>query len=244
MLDKDIDRLFQERFEALEMAPENLVWDKISKKLDESQSKKQMNPAIWKAAASILVFLSAALWFYRPQEVIKLHGKSDANLARIESTEPIILTAESVSKVDQIAEITVRKYRSKKRSPNEHTHSKHAEVFLSSQKVESATKGSTNYRPGSNEVIEPVQIETIYASVPENTNQVVMTTKLDFAESQLLESESPKIKIRSIGSLVNFVIAKVDHREDKIIEFKDNDEGSEVSGINLGVLKFKSRNKH
>ena len=71
----------------------------------------------------------------------------------------------------------------------------------------------------------------------------MVATKLDFAESQLIESEAPKIKIRSIGSLVNFVIAKVDHREDKIIEFEDNDEGSEVSGINLGVLKFKSRKK-
>jgi len=40
---------------------------------------------------------------------------------------------------------------------------------------------------------------------------------------------------------VNFVIAQVDKREDKLIEFTESDEGTEVSGINLGLLKIKSK---
>jgi hypothetical protein len=61
-------------------------------------------------------------------------------------------------------------------------------------------------------------------------------------ESDIEENElRGQKKIRSIGSLVNFVIAKVDKREDKLIEFKDSDEGSEVSGINLGLVKIKSK---
>lgn len=244
MLDKDIDKLFQERFEALEMAPADLVWDEISEKLDESRSKKRLNPAIWKAAASCLIFLSAALWFYRPQEVIKLHGKNKESSSTIESSTPTVSSINPNLKANQVAKNQVKKFQSKKQSSIERNHTKHAETFISSQKIESAGQRSGDIRSSSIDVIEPVQIETIYASTPENIRGVVMTNKLDFAESQLIESESPKIKIRSIGSLVNFVIAKVDHREDKIIEFKDNDEGSEVSGINLGVLRFKSKNKH
>lgn len=241
MLDKDIDKLFQERFEALEMVPTNLVWDKISENLKENKSKVRMNSMLWKVAASVLIFLSAAFWFYRPQEVIKLHGRSEESVARIESSEPFTTSKESAIQV-QIAANPVRKSIIKKQNPVEFAHLKHAEVFLSSQKIESTVKNLTGIRKSSEDIIEPVQIETIYASTsPESITGIVVNTKLDFAESQLLESESPKIKIRSIGSLVNFVIAKVDHREDKIIEFKDSDEGSEVSGINLGVLKFKSR---
>lgn len=244
MLDKDIDKLFQERFEAFETVPANLVWDKISVELSEDKSKRRINPTIWKAAASFLIFLSAALWFYRPQEVIKLHGSSDETVQRIGNPEPIIATTKSAAKVSQVVVTPVKIIPPNKQKLGIPAHLKHGEVFLSSQKVESAVKSSTSNRPITVDMIEPVQIETIYASSPENVPNIAMNTKLDFVESQLIESDSPKIKIKSIGSLVNFVIAKVDHREDKIIEFADSDEGSEVSGINLGVLKFKSKTKH
>ena len=58
-----------------------------------------------------------------------------------------------------------------------------------------------------------------------------------------IAADIPKQKIKSVGSLINFVISRVDKREDKIIEFKDGKEGSAVSVINLGLIKFKSRNK-
>ena len=72
----------------------------------------------------------------------------------------------------------------------------------------------------------------------------VVLLDADFSEDELNPDESEvrgQRKIRSIGSLVNFVIAKVDKREDKLIEFKDSDEGSEVSGINLGLVKIKGK---
>ena len=50
-------------------------------------------------------------------------------------------------------------------------------------------------------------------------------------------------RIKGVGGLVNFVIAQVDKREDKIIEFREGEEGTELSGINLGPIKLKSRNK-
>ena len=77
-----------------------------------------------------------------------------------------------------------------------------------------------------------------------DVTQPDMMAKAVFIEEES-DSEENELrgqrKIRSIGSLVNFVIAKVDKREDKLIEFKDSDEGSEVSGINLGLVKIKSK---
>ena len=240
MLDKDIDKLFQKRFETYEMAPADFVWDIISDNLDENKSKKLFNPAIWKFAASCLIFLSAALWFYRPHEVIKLHGKSEVLSNNDISVTTVVV--KPVLKETYIAKSSNKEKPVKKQNSIKDDRLKHENAFLSSQKIESVMANSINISH-SNSDIEPVHIETVYTPRHENMTGVVVATKLDFAESQLIESEAPKIKIRSIGSLVNFVIAKVDHREDKIIEFEDNDEGSEVSGINLGVLKFKSRKK-
>jgi hypothetical protein len=46
--------------------------------------------------------------------------------------------------------------------------------------------------------------------------------------------------IRNFGDIVNLVVAKVDKRKDKVIEFSDDDEdGSSITGINLGVIKVK-----
>jgi hypothetical protein len=51
-------------------------------------------------------------------------------------------------------------------------------------------------------------------------------------------------KIKSVGDLVNFVIAKVDKREEKIIKVSKTDEGdNEITGINLGLFKFSKSEK-
>jgi hypothetical protein len=86
-------------------------------------------------------------------------------------------------------------------------------------------------------------LNNVETTLSQGDKQVVVA-QVDQVE---LESNSvdgtTKPRIKSIGGLVNFVIAQVDKREDKIIEFRDGEEGSEVSGINLGPLKFKNRNK-
>lgn len=46
--------------------------------------------------------------------------------------------------------------------------------------------------------------------------------------------------IRSFGDLINVVVAKVDKREDKIIEFSNTDDDeATITGINLGIVKVK-----
>jgi pectate lyase len=53
-----------------------------------------------------------------------------------------------------------------------------------------------------------------------------------------------KVKIKSVGDLVNFVVAKVDKREEKIIKVSKTDEGdNQITGINLGLFKFRKAEK-
>jgi hypothetical protein len=52
--DKDLDKLFQQRFENLELEPSNNVWGKISSTLDNKVSGKQSFSTIWMAAASVI----------------------------------------------------------------------------------------------------------------------------------------------------------------------------------------------
>ena len=49
-----------------------------------------------------------------------------------------------------------------------------------------------------------------------------------------------KHRIRSLGDVLNVVIAAVDKREDKFIEFSNTDEDdATITGLNLGIIKVK-----
>ncbi len=54
--------------------------------------------------------------------------------------------------------------------------------------------------------------------------------------------EADRKGIRNVGDLINFVVDKVDKREDKFLKFKtDDDDNSSLIGINIGMLKFSKR---
>ena len=56
--------------------------------------------------------------------------------------------------------------------------------------------------------------------------------------------QSEKKGIRNVGDLINYVVDKVDKREDKILKFKtDDDDNSSLIGINIGMIKFNKKHK-
>ena len=61
MEDKDLDKLFQERFEGIESHPDPTVWDRISSSLDQKKSKKRLIPYWW-LPAGIAAVMMMAFW--------------------------------------------------------------------------------------------------------------------------------------------------------------------------------------
>ncbi len=65
---KNIDRLFREKFKELDLAPDEMVWSKIEDELDEKQdSRKRIIPIWWRlggiaAAIAILLYLGYAIF--------------------------------------------------------------------------------------------------------------------------------------------------------------------------------------
>jgi len=244
MQDKDFDQLFKHRFESFEVKPSDRLWENISGELDGRKKKKRAIPSIWMAAASVVILASAVLWLYKPVEVIRLQGKSDSQLAI--SDKPVVseetetdseeanrpnelpLSAQSVKRertlVSRNADV-----RSVKASKRKET--------LPAGKVDPVQDGPML----ATEMIEANELPKTDILIKESP--VVLAQHDPVTDDPDIESEPSKQRIRSVGGLVNFVIAQVDKRDNKIIEFRDGDEGAAVSGINLGPLKFKSRNK-
>ena len=237
--DKDLDKLFKQRFEDHETEPSAKLWSQISDELNEPVKKKKSNSVYWMAAASVLILVSATLHLYKPVEVIQLRGKT-------ESGELVIAKPNSIKAVKEAENITqvTASINPLRKSNQKQTVLK---AFVNKPNSE-AKEGQRLNRVKSNEILltknqTKIQNSNLVIAKPVASEQMLAVAEIPNMPVAEIETDVPKRRVKGIGGLVNFVIAQVDKREDKLIEFKESDEGSEISGINLGLIKFKSRNK-
>lgn len=237
--DKDYEKMFQQKFETFEVEPSSAVWRGITSELDKEKGKKPFSVfQMIGIAASVLVVLSAGLWLFSPQEKIRLHGKED--IAIQDETSDVIagqpLAKEDIKeKQNNYAPVTI------------------AEPVIASI-AKPVQEEKAPVQEASREVVtvvkeaEPLK-QVKAAPKEEKVNTLQDQPVLAFAGDQGTNEETKKDveqsrRVKTVGDLVNFVIGKVDPRADKIIQFKNDDEGgSEVTGINLGLVKFKNRNR-
>ena len=64
-----------------------------------------------------------------------------------------------------------------------------------------------------------------------------------FAKRGLKKKPAAKKRASGLGGIINTIVAVVDKRDDKLIEFTDseNDEGAKVTALNLGIFKIKKQ---
>lgn len=80
------------------------------------------------------------------------------------------------------------------------------------------------------------------------THEVVVMANLnaDASEKDEVSNENEQANrkgIRNIGDLVNYVVNKVDKREEKFLQFKTDDETSSLVALNIGIFKFNKKKK-
>jgi hypothetical protein len=248
--DKELDKLVQQRFEDLQVEPSDEVWEKITKTLDKKKSAKKTFSILWMAAASIVLVFSAGLWFTRTSEKL------------IDQDSPVIVQEENnVIEQDAVNESfdtsnkeeSVQVFISKSLENKVANDLSKAEPTIVNEVVKVIPEINAPEEPSgeiiASNVIKPKQ----EVRVPERYTRDQST--LDLSRPDLTASQNTTSaftqdnddtidrgkRVKGIGGLVNFVIAQVDKREDKLIEFTESDEGTEVSGINLGLLKIKSK---
>lgn len=257
MSDKELDKLFKDRFNTYELEPSAGLWDKISGQLDAPVVvKKKPFPILWMAAASTAIVLGAGLWLSQPDELTQT-GQKKQQMAVVEKAKQMDQSEQSQTLQEQVP--VEKNEISKVSLASERKYSKPQGVkALALENVLAQTPASSKELQPPAEVAKKENEESSsLASIPEVKTQNLNKEELggplhrqselvvaqEIGDKEEQETEIGHHKIKSIGGLLNFVIAKVDKRENKIIEFKEGDEGAEVAGINLGFVKIKSRNK-
>ena len=255
MSDKELDKLFQEKFESFEVEPSAGLWAKIDAEMGDAQAtqKKKVFPIFWMAAASVLIVMAAGLYFMPQQDTIKLQGKSkqiavnkpelkEKNVEQV--TEPAVSPSEKRAEPQQGS--TRKLIASNKSKERRNVNPLQTETkFQSAVEDDKASKvrvAALNVDPVKPQDVVPTSHTVKEIDKKANTPSFVAMLSVPektIENNNSVEQAMPRQKIRSLGDLVNRVVAKVDPREEKIIQFSDNDEGTEISGINLGLIKFK-----
>ncbi len=253
MQDKEFDRLFSSKFEDFEAEPSTRVWKNIADELHEKKAKRSIVLYL-SIAASVIVLVSVGLLFFRKAENSEVKP-TKPNKTIVKVSKPAV-----DSLVDNNADAVPEKATT---LTNDVKQAKKYIVFKAPRVVvdkEPSQKSIKDNGPAlvylkpidpgpMPAVTEPIQISVMVVPDKE-TSLAVITADKQQKETITTESTSTEISqtsvkkrgIHSLGGLIGALVAKVDKREDKLIEFTERDEnGSTITGLNLGFVRIKKK---
>lgn len=253
MQDNEFDQLFNSKLNDFEIEPSAEVWQKVNRELNGKKAKRSIMPYL-SIAASVMVLASVSLWFFNQKQQKAQHPVK--LVKRVKPFKPQTDVNQSTARADIseeqlkqgiVARVKIRTGSgSKRRQVTEQT----------PQETIIALPEAKDQKPEPVLAVVPVQkVPVLQPAVPANdvplSTGLLANNSVEYIEKPIDSgkdapaTEKPLMKKRAhgLGGLINTIIAAVDKREDKLIEFTDanNDEGSRVTGVNLGILKIKKQ---
>lgn len=255
MQDKELDQLFRAKLDDFEAEPTGQVWDGIVEGLDGKRRYKMLVPYL-SIAASIIVLAAAGILFI-PQKAV-VSSKPPVKTGIVKTARPAIVTrADSLNTPPQSAvqqPAVVNSMAGVK-------HGKPVNILPGKKPATVVAEPQSPVNQQEQPVLAVVQQkpDAINPVLPDNNTPLVTKAAVDDAPAFITKSAltasvqpannkmddaaaiaKPKHKAHGIAGLLNAVIATVDKRKDKLIEFTDSDDDeTNVMSINLGVLKSK-----
>lgn len=256
MRDKEFDQLFNDKLDGLEMEPSPMVWQNIAAELDGKKSKARAWVPYLGIAASVIVLLSAGLLFFnqRKDEAEDKPKKNDPLVAdnrpqgvvkadvgtQIRTTERTAIDAAPRNIARRLAENTTppaKKAVQQNQAAIESPAQQNTESLIAAVVPKQEATNVQSVVPTIDIPLTPKVLATI--EQPDADNKVPMV-----AANDEMPDKTPvkKRSIRGLGGLINAIVARVDKRDDKLVEFTESDDGgSLLTGVNLGLLKVKKQ---
>ncbi|WP_316836366.1 hypothetical protein [Pedobacter nutrimenti] len=240
--DKEFDQLFKDRFEQAELEPSAGLWDKIEPQLQPAVKKHF--PVYWMAAALTALALTAGLLFINKPEKIRLQGQQE-RVAQVEDKPAPAVVNDHTPNKTAVRNVEIRSVESR---VLEKEVSKPVVVPASAKKVLIAMQPipADDHLKVIVEHVKPVVQQSAERLQEEGQKALAAAgTEMNEPDKVVNENEQAERKgIRNFGDLVNYVVDKVDKREQKIVRFKtDDDDESSLVAINIGFIKLNPK-KH
>jgi hypothetical protein len=229
MMENTFDKVFKDKLVEVSVAPSPQVWENISAGLEQKQQKKRVISP-WLGLAASVLFVSLGAWWFFPMNQAQVSTVKVVKVQQmpISSTNPELIAQENLPK-KEVA---------------------HIAKPLVIDKVAQLQQDLT-VSPVSVNTVEPkpstthLQTEQQQVAVLNELPSIESATILSGLQEIALTNTEPsatkpaKKRIRSLSDLVNFVVAKVDNREEKVLETSSDGAILSLTALNVGPLKFK-----
>jgi hypothetical protein len=262
MQDKAFDDVFRNKLDGFETEPSAKVWVRIDKSLDEKNRRKAIRPWL-SIAAGIAVLISAGIWFI-PKNTAPGHGQKTGiakNTVQLvlkhAASTPVKRTPSTTQASPQLA---VNRIEHAAVQIQKQVYIKPAQDLMAKEPLAGTVQNDTPQPVLAVVTPKPEQLTKPVVPGPETPLTVKQTDHMAAPDQQnmpalIAEQQPPLAKttkaisvkkhgIHNFGDLVNLVVAKVDKRKDKALEFTDDDEDeSTLTAVNIGPLKIKKEDK-
>lgn len=257
MQDKEFDQLFRSKLENFEEEPTSQVWDGIVEELDGKHRYRSLLP--WLSIAASITLLAAAGILFIPQKHTRTKPPVDASFVKT-SPKPAVVKPEPLKVQPQsniqpapvVNNIVAAKH--KKTASAAPSVSVTPAPVVTNTPLSRGDQAVLAVAQPKQDIITPVvpnvetplsikpPVDEVTAAAPEKITATANT--LPVADKPLeTDIAKPKRSTHGIGGFLNAVIAKVDKRKTKIIEFTDaDDDETNVLSVNLGIFKSKKEN--
>lgn len=257
MQDKELDRLFQHKLDDLEIQPSARVWQGISAELNTGKRRRILLPLL-SAAAGIILLITAGLLFIPKQPVKNNDRHHSTEIAQAPKAiqhpvavkvAPMVPPAPAQNKVlANPVIVPVNNVAHVNKTKTNLTQSIQQPIITAQPPVAAhadepllANAPAVDYN-----VVKTEAPDTATRISPKSTiinsekAQPVLIAQTPVQSAPATAKPVKKHRIRSLGDVFNVVIAAVDKRKDKVIEFSNTDEDdATITGLNLGFIKVK-----
>jgi hypothetical protein len=254
MRDNEFDKLFSTKLDGYEIQPSANVWQGITEELDKSKRKKVAFIPFLSIAASIIVLIAAGILFIAKRVEPSKNHPVKATIARINYSAKLnnsVATTikpqinEAVNpKPAPVNRVAVLHWASKQKisitEQKETIIAKNEESVLKENLPRDADLVMKSSYKAALTVVDSTTIVSIKPVIIQPEKQIAIAANLPDAAKPVVASTAKRRRIKSFGDMLNVVIAAVDKRKNKIIEFSDTDDDeATITAVNLGVIKVK-----
>ena len=245
------DEQLREKFEGFRPDAPAGLWEKIAAELDEQHPRRRRVPTWWMAVAATIVVVSGIVyWQNRPVSVTYLHAQAEEPVIPAQKATGAVASAAPVDTAELPAEpLDLEKLRhvfakrernisDKKRLRVQEPVEQSAEVLgsaaspqLASHETEVAP-ADRSLRPG--DTLK--KVNTAITAVPPIEPPVVLEE-----EETMLASSDPAKQPFGVSSILNYVVGTVDQRDEKLVTFSNDEEGSLKLDFNFSLARNKKK---
>lgn len=259
--DNEFDRQMRDKFEDFTPEVPSGLWDGIAARLDEQVEsdapkvlpitpKKKGGATWWSIAAAVVLLVSAAVWLSRPSEVIYLQGspKLVSEISEVPAENIEEVKEEVVREPLNLAPIKSF-FASRKRNEvakdllledsNDMEQEIDETALFAQSEPEPKVKDPSTETVLFDEHTIPAEDDSSHyvQAVPELKPLIVLEE-----EEETMYAKAPDEKAGfGVSNILNMVVDQVDAREDKLIRFSSDSEGSLKVDFNFGLAKTRKK---